>query len=254
MAQLAMGIGTSSSRRQKPPRLQSASLSRFPPDSLNPAYFQARQEFLATITNHVTRAKVQELSNSAKNDVSRRKWLKLELALVLAEATGRRPGSIRQLQWEDFDYNASTIRWRAEADKNGVASTVPIPSALRDEIRVFQVKLGGGFGGFMFPSHSDQSKALTRDAFGHWLRKAEELAELPKLDGSLWHAYRRAWASARKDLPLKDVAAVGGWKDIQTLVNCYQQADDDTMLLVMSHPKKISERGQIADLVTALHT
>jgi hypothetical protein len=77
---------------------------------------------------------------------------------------------------------------------------------------------------------------------------------LPKLDGSLWHAYRRGWATARKDLPLKDVAAVGGWKDIQTLVNCYQQADDDTMLLVMSHPKKISERAQTADPVNALHT
>jgi hypothetical protein len=62
----------------------------------------------------------------------------------------------------------------------------------------------------MFPSHSDPSKPLTRDAFGHWLRKAEELAELPKLDGSLWHAYRRGQATARKDLPLKDVAAVGG--------------------------------------------
>jgi hypothetical protein len=43
---------------------------------------------------------------------------------------------------------------------------------------------------------------------------------------------------------LKDVAAVGGWKDIQTLVNCYQQADDETMLRVMSHPKKISQRVQ----------
>jgi integrase len=192
----------------------------------------------------VTRGKVQELSNGAKNEVSRRKWLKLKLklALVLAEATGRRLGSIRQLQWEDFDYKASTIRWRAEADKKGVASTVRIQPALRDEIRAFQVKLGGGFGGLMFPSHSDPSKALTRAALGHWLKKAEELAKLPKLDGSLWHAYRRGWATARKDLPLKDVAAVGGWKDIQTLVNCYQQADDDTMLLVMSHPKKISER------------
>jgi integrase len=86
----------------------------------------------------VTRGKVQELSNGAKNDVSRRKWLKLELALVLAEATGRRLGSIRQLQWEDFDYSASTIRWRAEADKKGVASTVRIPPALRDEIRAFK--------------------------------------------------------------------------------------------------------------------
>jgi hypothetical protein len=56
--------------------------------------------------------------------------------------------------------------------------------------------------------------------------------------------FQSARATARKDLPIKDVAAVGGWKDIQTLVNCYQQADDDTMLLVMAHPKKISERVQ----------
>jgi integrase len=193
-----------------------------------------------------TRAKIQELGAGAKTDASRRKWLKLELALVLAEATGRRLGSIRQLQWEDFDYNASRIRWRAEADKKGVASIVPIPEALRDEIRSFQVKLGGGFGGLMFPSHSDPSRSLTRDSFGHWLREAEQLAELEKLDGSLWHAYRRAWATSRKDLSVKDVAAVGGWKDIQTLVNCYQQADDDTMRHVMAHPRKISERAQNA--------
>ena len=44
--------------------------------------------------------------------------------------------------------------------------------------------------------------------------------------------FQYALATARKDLPIKDVAAVGGWKDIQTLVNCYEQADDDTMLLV----------------------
>jgi integrase len=192
----------------------------------------------------VTRAKIQELSAGAKNDVSRRKWLKLELAVLLAESTGRRLGSIRQLSWEDFDYNRGTIRWRAQADKKGVASIVPIPPVLRDEIRSFKVKLGGGFGGLMFPSHSDPAKAVSRDALDHWLREAEELAGLPPLDGSLWHAYRRAWATARKDLPIKDVAAVGGWKDIQTLVNCYQQADDDTMLQVMSHPKKINERVQ----------
>jgi hypothetical protein len=31
----------------------------------------------------------------------RMKWLQLELCLVLAEATGRRLGSIRQLRWDD---------------------------------------------------------------------------------------------------------------------------------------------------------
>jgi hypothetical protein len=44
-----------------------------------------------------------------------------------------------------------------------------------------------------------------------WLTVAEKKAKLPKLDGSLWHAYRRKWAIERKHLPLKDVAAAGGW-------------------------------------------
>lgn len=30
----------------------------------------------------------------------------------------------------------------------------------------------------------------------------------------------------RKDLPLKDVAAAGGWKDVTTVPTCYQHADD----------------------------
>ena len=32
------------------------------------------------------------------------RWARMELALVLAEATGRRLGSIRQLRWEDIDF------------------------------------------------------------------------------------------------------------------------------------------------------
>ena len=32
-----------------------------------------------------------------------------------------------------------------------------------------------------------------------------------------------------KDLPLKDLAYMGGWKDFKTLVECYQQPDEDRM-------------------------
>jgi integrase len=35
--------------------------------------------------------------------------IRLELALVLAEATGRRIGAIRQLRWEDIDYASPAI-------------------------------------------------------------------------------------------------------------------------------------------------
>jgi hypothetical protein len=85
---------------------------------------------------------------------------------------------------------------------------------------------------------------VRRDVLGKWLQIAERRAGLPKLDGSLWHAYRRAWATCRKAQPAPDVAAAGGWKDVATMIRCYQQADDATLLEVMSHSKKITDRVQ----------
>ena len=38
---------------------------------------------------------------------------------------------------------------------------------------------------------------------------------------------------ARKHHPLKDVAAAGGWKSEETLLRCYQQPDEATMLNVV---------------------
>ena len=75
-----------------------------------------------------------------------------------------------------------------------------------------------------------------------YLRQAEAAAGVEKLDGGLWHAYRRKWATERTELPLKDVAAAGGWKDVTTLLTSYQQADEATMLKVMASPIKLVSR------------
>jgi hypothetical protein len=40
---------------------------------------------------------------------------------------------------------------------------------------------------------------------------------------------------------LKHVAAAGGWKDVETLLTCYQQPDPETLLAVMSEPRKLRE-------------
>lgn len=41
--------------------------------------------------------------------------------------------------------------------------------------------------------------------------------------------FRRGWATARKHLPLPDVAAAGGWeKNSTSLRECYQHADEQT--------------------------
>lgn len=82
---------------------------------------------------------------------------------------------------------------------------------------------------------------MDRYQFDKWLRVAEEFAGLTKLMGGLWHPYRRKWATERKDLPVKDVMAAGGWLDVDTLRKSYQQADRTTLLRVMNEPRKLSD-------------
>jgi hypothetical protein len=38
------------------------------------------------------------------------------------------------------------------------------------------------------------------------------------------------------------VAAAGGWKDLTTMLTCYQHADDATILKVMASPVKLVGR------------
>ena len=73
------------------------------------------------------------------------------------------------------------------------------------------------------------------------MRKAERLAKVEKQRGSLWHAYRRGWATARKNLPAKDVAYAGGWKNVATLQTIYQQPDPESTYRAVAEPVKLRE-------------
>ena len=57
------------------------------------------------------------------------------------------------------------------------------------------------------------------------IRRAERLADIPHLSGSTCHSLRRGWATARKHLPLHNVAAEGGSPDTVTLMASYLDAD-----------------------------
>jgi hypothetical protein len=73
------------------------------------------------------------------------------------------------------------------------------------------------------------------------LQRAESLAELEPLEGGDFHPYRRAWATARKHLPAQDVAAAGGWRNLRSLERCYQQIDEQTLLAVVTEPRRLRE-------------
>jgi integrase len=190
----------------------------------------------------MTREAIRDLYAAAEADNERTRWLRMEMALVLAEATGRRLGSIRQLRWDDIDFQRTTIRWRAEADKKGREWVVPVPASLLEELKQFRRKLGA-VGGWLFEAEQKPEQPMDRHLFDKWLSVAERAGKLPKLEGGLWHPYRRKWATERKGHSLKDVAAAGGWQDTETLLKCYQQPDNETLLAVMSEERKLRELG-----------
>ena len=111
---------------------------------------------------------------------------------------------------------------------------------LIDELRVFR-RRRGAVGGWVFSGERKPEQPMDRHLFNKWLAVAERTADLPKLNGGLWHPYRRKWATERKHLSLTDVAEAGGWKDTETLLTCYQQPDRESLLAVMSEPRKVSD-------------
>ncbi len=189
-----------------------------------------------------TVAAIQKLRAESESDEDRLRWTRMDFALCLAESTGKRLGSIRQLRWEDFGFDRQVVHWRAEADKKGYKWDVPMPAEFFETVRRFQREIGA-VGGYVFAAPNCRDGIMDRYSFDKWLTLAEKKAKLPKLDGSLWHAYRRKWAIERKGLPLKDVAAAGGWKDVNTLLEVYQQSDEGSVLAVTSVTLKLREKG-----------
>ena len=122
-------------------------------------------------------------------------------------------------------FNTSSTRDQCTASKSASASRAASP----------------GVPARAFPC-AGKDQPWPREIFGQQLGGAERQAGVPRLEGGRWHAYRRKWATERGDVPLKALMVAGGWKDMQTLLTCYQQPTDDALLDVMAHPTKLRER------------
>jgi integrase len=156
--------------------------------------------------------------------------------LTIAAESGRRISAVLGLRWQGVLWERGphgSISWQAATDRQNrewVAPLSPRARATLDRIRAERPGLGAAY---LFPSPIDAARPTGYERVRHWLLRAEAKAGVPKQDGSLFHAYRRAWATARKHLPLPDVAAAGGWKSTGALLRHYQQPDDKTMLAVV---------------------
>lgn len=165
----------------------------------------------------------------------------LPALLVLARDTGRRIGAITRLRYSDWLPDVGTcgaIRWRADSDKLGRTTVVPVTSDVRDVMEQIRRDRPGVGDAYLFPAPKSAGPVKV-PLCGRWLRRAEDLADLDHQHMGGWHAFRRAWATKRKDLSLKDVAAAGGWKGTQVLQSIYQQSDLDTLEEVVTHARDL---------------
>jgi integrase len=166
--------------------------------------------------------------------------------LRLAGDTGRRISSILALQWSDWRPELGTygkLRWRAEEDKVGREWWAPVTPDVREELERWRHERPGVGNALLFPAPTMPDRPVKLTVVSDWLRKAEELAGLEHVAGGGWHQLRRRWATERKHLSPKDVAAVGGWVDTATLQKCYQHADEETMESVVLQPKRLRKLG-----------
>jgi integrase len=164
--------------------------------------------------------------------------------LTIAAETGRRISAVLGLRWQDVLWERGphgSIRWQAATDKQNKEWTAPLSPRARatlDRIRAERPGLGAAY---LFPSPIDAARPTGYERVRHWLLRAEERAGVVK-QGGCFHPYRRAWATARKHLPLPDVAAAGGWRSTAVLLRHYQHPDDKTMLAVVLGGAELRER------------
>lgn len=164
--------------------------------------------------------------------------------LDLVEASGRRISAVLALRYADLKLNEGpngSILWPAATDKLKKQWLVPMSVEVRAVIDGILRQRPGIGAAFVFPAINDPSKPIPVEVASTWLLKAEGLANVEKQDGSLWHAYRRKWATERKGLPVADVAAAGGWSDHTVLTGIYQQPDPATLLQVVSAPARLRD-------------
>ena len=158
--------------------------------------------------------------------VSRRVDWRFHVALVLAHETGHRIGAIRKLRWFDIDFEGRTIRWRAEHEKTGYEHWTPLTDEAIAALERARARNPARGNAPVLPSTQDPSICARPWMLGDRWRKAERLAGLDPKRGRGWHSLRRKFASDLMDLPLKVLCQLGGWKNAQTVLRCYQQADE----------------------------
>lgn len=175
-------------------------------------------------------------------DAARARGNAVELLLVLCHETGHRVGAIRHLRWSDL-LAGDLIQWRAENDKTGYEHVTPLSNEASTLLSQCRVAEGAAIGEWIFPMPDDVARPISRGVVRKWWDAIAKAAAIPKGRRYGWHSLRRNFASELKGMPLRDLAALGGWKSTTTILTCYQTPDESTQRAGLSARKTLHATG-----------
>lgn len=187
---------------------------------------------------HLTPAQYHKL-----REIAPRIHPSMPLLLVMAHETGHRAASIRQRGWSDVDLEGTTIRWRAECDKIGYEHTTPLTDEALAALKAEQAKVRAIGDTWIFPSRPDSSKPLSGDAVFNIWKRAAVIAGLPEGERYGWHSVRRQFANELRDVPMKDLLNLGGWKNAATILTCYQKPEEGTQRAALEKRRELAKEA-----------
>lgn len=81
---------------------------------------------------------------------------------------------------------------------------------------------------FVFPCPRDVNEPMTRDDAADLWRAIADAVGIKEGSRIGTHSFRRAFANRLRDVPLRELKDLGGWKTEQTVIGTYLQPDQDT--------------------------
>jgi len=213
------------------------------PKESNPSRPVATHDRVDALRPHLSTPRMEVIWNKKRRKVE----TYLPEIFEIVVGTGRRISAVCSLRVEDLELDRTpkaphgAIVWPEDTDKMDREWRCPISAPVREALESALRKRRRVGPGPLFPAPRDVEKSVRYELASECLQEAEEAAKLEPQEGTLWHAYRRLWASARKDLPDVDVAQAGGWSSLEALKLAYQRPDDATMLRVVEHEAELRE-------------
>ena len=79
----------------------------------------------------------------------------------------------------------------------------------------------------LFPSSIKPKEAMTRDMAALLWRQIADAAGIQEGSRIGMHSFRKAFANRLRDVPLRELKDLGGWKTEQTVIGTYLQPDPE---------------------------